>query len=92
LKALGASNTFLFVQMLLQVLTTIVLGVLVSTGLAYGTYELLSRMPQTVPISFTSDTFLITPALLIGTGLVGLTFSLRKVGSIDPIIAIGQQQ
>jgi putative ABC transport system permease protein len=92
LKALGASNAFLFIQMLLQVLATIVVGVLISTGAAYGTSELLSRMPQAVPISFTSETFLITPALLIGTGLIGLIFSLRKVSSIDPIIAIGQQQ
>jgi putative ABC transport system permease protein len=92
LKALGASNSFLFIQMLTQVLATIVIGVLVSTGAAYGTYELLSRLPQTVPISFTAETFLITSGLFIVTGLVGLIFSLRKVSSIDPIIAIGQQQ
>lgn len=92
LKALGASNTFLFVQMLTQVLTIIIIGVLVSTGAAYGTYVFLSRIPQAVPIAFTGETFLITAALFIGTGLIGLIFSLRKVSSVDPIIAIGQQQ
>jgi putative ABC transport system permease protein len=92
LKALGASNVFLFKQMLFQVLTIIVIGVIVSTAAAYGTYSLVSRLPQTVPIFFTTETFLITSALFIGTGLIGLIFSLRKVSKVDPIIAIGQQQ
>jgi putative ABC transport system permease protein len=92
LKALGASNLFLFGQMLLQVLTIIIVGLLVSSGAAYGTYLLLGRLPETVPISFTLQTFLITGALFVVTGLVGLFFSLRKVSRVDPIIAIGQQQ
>ena len=92
LKALGAGNGFLFAQMLLQVMTIIVLGALVATGAAWGTYVLLSGLPQAVPISFTLSTFLITSGLFIVFGLIGLLFSLRKVGRIDPIIAIGQQQ
>jgi len=92
IKALGASNIFLFKQMLLQVLTIIVIGVIISAGVAYGTYSLLNRLPQTVPVSFTIETFLITSVLFIVTGLTGLIFSLRKVSKVDPIIAIGQQQ
>ncbi len=92
LKALGASNRFLFGQMLLQVMTIIVIGVLISTAAAYGTYALLEQLPQAIPIAFTLSTFLITSGLFIVTGLIGLVFSLRKVGRIDPIIAIGQQQ
>jgi putative ABC transport system permease protein len=92
LKALGASSVFLFKQLLLQVMTIIIIGVLVSSGAAYGTYALLSRLPQTVPLSFTTETFLITSSLFVVTGLIGLVFSLRKVGGVDPIIAIGQQQ
>jgi putative ABC transport system permease protein len=92
LKALGASNAFLFIQMLIQVLVIIIIGALISTAAAYGTSALLSLLPQTVPISFTGGTFLITSLLFIGTGLIGLIFSLRKVSRIDPIIAIGQQQ
>jgi len=91
LKALGASNAFLFKQTLLQVLTIIIIGALVSTAAAYATGTLLGRLPQAVPISFTSGTFLITASLFIVTGLIGLIFSLRKVSRIDPIIAIGQQ-
>jgi putative ABC transport system permease protein len=78
--------------MLLQVLTIIVIGLIVSAVAAYGTYSLLSRLPQTVPISFTIETFLITSALFIASGLIGLMFSLRRVSKVDPIIAIGQQQ
>jgi putative ABC transport system permease protein len=92
LKALGASNLFLFVQMLLQVLTIIVIGVLISSAAAFGTYAFLSRIPQAVPISFTGQTFLITAVLFVTTGLIGLIFSIRKISQIDPIIAIGQQQ
>jgi putative ABC transport system permease protein len=92
LKALGAGNRFLFGQMLLQVMTIIVIGVLISTAAAYGTYALLSRLPQSIPIAFTLSTFVITSVLFIVTGLIGLTFSLRKIVRIDPIIAIGQQQ
>ena len=92
LKALGASNSFLFKQLLLQVLTVIIIGVLVSTGVSYGTYALLIQLPQAIPISFTVGTFLITSSLFLGTGLIGLIFSLRKVSRVDPIIAIGQQQ
>jgi putative ABC transport system permease protein len=91
LKPLGASNAFLFKQTLIQVLTIIVAGVLVSTAAAYATGTLLGRLPQAVPISFTSGTFLITASLFIVTGLIGLIFSLYKVSRIDPIIAIGQQ-
>jgi putative ABC transport system permease protein len=92
LKALGASNGFLLRQMLLQVLTVIVGGVLISTGAAYGTFALLSRIPKGVPIAFTGGTFVITSSLFVATGLIGLFFSLRKVSRVDPIIAIGQQQ
>ncbi len=92
LKALGASNRFLFGQMLLQVMAIIVIGVVVSTLAAYGTYALLSQLPQSIPIAFTFSTFLITSGLFIVTGLIGLLFSLRRVSRIDPIIAIGQQQ
>ena len=92
LKALGASNSFLLGQMLIQVLTIIVCGVSVSTAAAYGTYALLSRMPQGVPIAFTGGTLAITASLFVVTGLIGLFFSLRKVSRVDPIIAIGQQQ
>jgi putative ABC transport system permease protein len=86
------ASIFLYKQLLLQVLTIIIIGVLVSSGAAYGTYALLSRLPQTVPISFTTETFLITSSLFVVTGLIGLVFSLRKVSGVDPIIAIGQQQ
>jgi len=92
LKALGASNRFLFGQMLAQVMTIIIIGVVISTAAAYGTYALLSQLPQAIPIAFTFSTFAITSALFIITGLIGLAFSLRKVVGIDPIIAIGQQQ
>lgn len=92
LKALGASNGYLFRQTILQVLTIIIAGAAISTALAYGTNDLLSRLPQAVPISFTPSTFLITASTFIVTGMIGVMFSLHKVSRVDPIIAIGQQQ
>ncbi len=92
LKALGASNAFLFGQMLVQVITVILFGALLSTAIAYATYAFLSSLPKAIPISFTLQTFVITSALFLGTGLIGLVFSLGRVSRVDPIIAIGQQQ
>jgi len=92
LKALGATNGFLFRQILAQVLTIVVLGCLISVAAAYGTGTLLGRLPEAVPIAFTVGTFVITSGLFVVTGLIGVVFSLRQVSRVDPIIAIGQQQ
>jgi len=92
LKALGAGSAYIFRQLLMQVLTVTVLGVAVSVPLAYATGAALGRLPRTVPIAFTGDTFVVTSLLLVAAGIIGALFSVRQLARVDPIIALGQQQ
>jgi putative ABC transport system permease protein len=91
LKALGAGNLYLFGQLLLQVLAITLVGAAISAFMAYGTDAILEQLPQAVPISITTGTMILNAVLLVATALVGVLFSLRKVGRVDPMIAIGQQ-
>jgi putative ABC transport system permease protein len=92
LKALGASNAYVFRQLLLQVLTVTLLGVLISVPLAYVTDSALNQLPEAVPIAFTGLTFIVTSVLVVGTGVVGALFSVRQLARVDPIIALGHQE
>ena len=92
LKAVGASNLFVFRQILIQVVVVTALGLAVSLPLAFVTERLLARLPDAVPIAFTNTTFATTAAALLATALVGTAFSARQVAKVDPIIALGQQQ
>jgi ABC-type antimicrobial peptide transport system permease subunit len=60
--------------------------------LAWLTNRALQQVPNPVPISFTTSTFITTSALLIAMAAVGAAFSGRQVTKVDPIIALGQQQ
>jgi putative ABC transport system permease protein len=92
LKAIGASNGFVFRQILLQVITLSIIGLLVSVPLAWLTYKGLQRLPDAVPIAFTTSTYVTTCLALLATAIIGALFSGRQVIKTDPIIALGQQQ
>lgn len=92
LKALGASSFYLFRQLLAQALAISAIGVAIAVPLAWATARLLAELPQPVPIAFETSTYVSTSIVLIATGLVGALFSGRQIASIDPIIALGQQQ
>lgn len=92
LKAIGASNRFVFLQILVQVITLSAIGLLISVPLAWLTNRGLQRLPEAVPISFTTNTYVTTCAALLITAIVGALFSGRQVIKTDPIIALGQQQ
>ncbi len=92
LKALGASNGYVFRQLLLQVLTVSTLGVVIAVPLAYATDSALNQLPETVPIAFTGFTFILTSVLVVTTGVVGALFSVRQLARVDPIIALGHQE
>lgn len=92
LKAIGASNVFVFRQILLQVVGISVVGLAISVPLAMLTDAALRRLPDAVPIAFTTGTFVTTSALLLVMAIVGTAFSGRQVIKVDPIIALGQQQ
>lgn len=92
LKAVGASSLFVFRQVLVQVLCVSAIGVAIAVPLAWLTNNLLQRIPNPVPIAFTTGTFVTTAALLILMAAIGAAFSGRQVARVDPIIALGQQQ
>lgn len=92
LKAIGASSFFVFRQILLQVLAVSAFGVATSVPLAYLTERALQQAPDSVPIAFTTGTFITTSVSLLFTALAGAALSGRQVLKVDPIIALGQQQ
>lgn len=92
LKAVGATNLFVFRQILIQVLSLSLIGLAIALPLAFLTDRILRQLPEAVPIAFTNGTFVTTSAAMILTALVGAAFSARQVVKVDPIIALGQQQ
>jgi putative ABC transport system permease protein len=92
LKALGASSFFLFWQMLVQAVAVIMVGLAIAVPLAWATGRALAELPESVPIAFETGTFVVTSLTLLVTGVLGALFSGRQIASVDPIIALGQQQ
>jgi putative ABC transport system permease protein len=90
-KALGASNGYLLRDALGQAL--LVMGIGVGVGLGLGL--LLSQLIM----NFTALPYMLQPgqigsamALLIFAGMLGGALSIRRITSVDPIIALGQEQ
>ncbi len=92
LKAVGATSFFVVRQILVQVLTLAVAGVIIAIPLAWLTNRGLQQLAAQVPIAFTTNAFIITSVAMIVTALVGAIFSARQAIRVDPIIALGQQQ
>lgn len=89
LKAIGASSWFVFRQLTVQVLLVAVVGIVVALPLTWLTVQVL---PGGVPLLLQQTGVMLSMALLLATSLVGVAFSGRKIASIDPLIALGQQQ
>lgn len=92
LKAIGASGLFVFTQGLVQVIAISLAGLAVSVPLAWSTDQLLQQLPDSVPIAFTTGTYVTTSVSLLVAATAGALFSARQVSRVDPIIALGQQQ
>lgn len=92
LKAIGASSSYVFRQILAQVVVVAIVGLLISVPLAYATQRLLAGLPDPVPVAFTTQTFINTSTAFLVTAVVGSLVSGRQVLRTDPIIALGQQQ
>ena len=52
----------------------------------------VNALPASIPLLIKRDGVVLTTLLLLATALVGVAFSGRKIVSIDPLIALGQQQ
>lgn len=89
LKAIGASSWFIFRQLLVQVLIVSVIGQVIAVPAAVLTVDALQ---DRVPLLIQRDGVIVTMILLLATALVGVGFSGKQIASVDPLIALGQQQ
>ncbi len=89
LKALGASSWFVIRQLLVQVGVISILGLAVAVPASIVT---VNALPESVPLLIKRDGVILTTLLLLATAIIGVAFSGRKIVSIDPLIALGQQQ
>jgi putative ABC transport system permease protein len=89
LKALGASSWFVVRQLLMQVAVISAIGLAIAIPASIMT---VNALPASVPLLITRNGVIVTTLLLLATALIGVAFSGRKIVSIDPLIALGQQQ
>jgi len=85
IKALGASNAFVYRQLLLQILVLVTVGALAGTGLALGAG---AGMPPAMAFDPRLDRWGVTLALVYLMAFVGSLFSLRSILRIDPATAL----
>ena len=86
LKAMGASNPYVLRDALGQMAVVLVVATLVGTagGLALG-----GLMPAEAPFSLEPGPVLVAGAALVVAGLAGSTAAVRRITSVDPLIALG---
>lgn len=89
LKAIGASSWFVFRQLLLQVFFISIVGIIIALPLTIVTVNLL---PGNVPLLVERNKVLLAAILLLITAVIGVLFSGRRIATVDPLIALGQQQ
>lgn len=87
LKALGARTAFLARDLVGQVLLLTALGVALGALLTYGIAAIL---PGGVPFALDARLVLGYSGVLLAVALLGTLLSLRRIATIDPLIAIGR--
>ncbi len=85
IKALGASNAFVYRQLLAQILVLVTVGALIGTGLALGAG---AGMPPAMAFDPRLDRWAVTLGLVYFMAFVGSLFSLRSILRIDPATAL----
>ena len=86
LKAMGASNPYVLRDALGQMAVVLVVATLVGTavGLALG-----GLMPAEAPFSLEPGPVLVAGGALVVAGLAGSAAAVRRITSVDPLIALG---
>lgn len=88
-KAIGASNLYVFRQLVQQVLLVTAIGVAIGVPLSLLA---AAALPEQVPLQLTTRDIVTGVLGILVTGLVGSLFSGRHVVSVDPLTALGQAQ
>lgn len=87
LKALGASTRYVLRDALAQATILLLGAILVGVALGVGTGVLIQGTE--VPFQLQSGPVLGAAGLLALVGLVGVAVSIRRIGRVDPLIALG---
>jgi putative ABC transport system permease protein len=86
LKAMGVSSSNLVIDAMAQAFAVLLLGGLVGTALATGAGVVAAR---TVPLVIDAATTAIPLAVMVAVGMAGAALAVRRVTSVDPLIALG---
>lgn len=89
LKAMGADNGYVLRDALGQMLVVLVLSTAVGTVLGLGLGLL---MPAKAPFSMESGPILVAGVALVVAGVLGSLAAVRRITSVDPLIALGAQR
>lgn len=89
-KALGASTGYLMRDALAQALVVLTSAIAVGGVIGY----MLGRYIDTTGVSFKLESAAVglNIGLLLVAGLIGAALSIRRIGSVDPIIALGAER
>lgn len=88
-KALGASNWYLFRDSLGQVLLLMVAGTLIGVGVGVWAGEGFEA--RGFPYMRVPETITTSAVMLVIAGLIGSALSIRLITKVDPIIALGRE-
>ena len=89
IKAIGASNAYLYRQLMLQITVLVAIATALGTALALGAS---AGMPATMAFDPDLGRWAIAVALIFGTAYLGSVFSLRSILKIDPATALGRAE
>lgn len=89
LRALGASRGYLFKDALAQAAIVVTLGALAGLLVGAGGGYLLSTFVSAVPFHVSAASVLVPAAGVVVLGITGSLLAVRRVTSIDPMIALG---
>ena len=85
-RAIGASRGYLLADALGQAAVVLLAGSALGAGAAVAAGLVAA---QVVPFHLAAPTLLVPLAAMAGTGLVGAAVSVRRIGSVDPLTALG---
>jgi len=89
LKAMGAGNGYVLRDALGQMLVVLVVATVIGTLLGMG---LGSLMPAKAPFSLQATPVVVAGLALVVAGVLGSLAAVRRITSVDPLIALGAQR
>lgn len=89
IKALGASTWYLVRDALGQAVLVLVAATAVGVAVGVGIGALISSSGSAVPFALAAAPVASAAVLVIVLGLLGAAFTIRRITSVDPLIALG---